>query len=146
MQGSFGAMMTASTGNRTMVMNNANSSGMSIKHQIGFKLKQPSHEKGGFKAGGPIRATGAAIEKMDNLIQTSGNTFSNTQSSFKQQSYTPSNLSSSKMPQRPGSSKPIQKGQLLETNSEKQKPKKTFGKFSFTFISLTPFSFLKCQG
>jgi len=32
MQGSFGAMMTASTGNRTMVMNNANSSGMSIKH------------------------------------------------------------------------------------------------------------------
>jgi len=55
----------------------------------------------GFKGNGPIRATGAAIQKMQ-ILQPDG--FSNTQGSFKQ-SNTPQ--VAGKMPQRPGSSKPI---------------------------------------
>jgi hypothetical protein len=47
-----------------------------------------------FKLGGPIKATGAAIEKMENMISTSQNiSFANT---FKQTS-TPAAMSS-KMP------------------------------------------------
>jgi len=72
--------------------------------EIGFKSKMTSNERNNFKAGGPIRATGAAIEKMDNLIQTStsANTFANTI----KQTYTPSAIGSNKMPPRPSSSKP----------------------------------------
>ena len=82
---------------------------ISTKQHLAFKsAKQLSGERNqGFKAGGPIRATGAAIQQME-IIQPGG--FSNTQSSFKQVN-TPQ--VASKMPQRPGSSKPIQKGGLL---------------------------------
>lgn len=95
-------MMTQ--GNKTMQVGSSQASG--FKNQIAFKSKTSAGERTAqFKAGGPIRATGAAIEKMDNLIQTNNNTFSNTQSSFKN-SHTPQGLGG-KMPARPGSSKPI---------------------------------------
>jgi hypothetical protein len=74
------------------------------RHQIGFKERS-----GNFKAGGPIRATG------DVRMDAGSNQFGLHAGSFKT-SHTPA-ATSSKMPQRPGSSKPIQKGgSLLDDN------------------------------
>lgn len=79
--------------------------GPQSRHQIGFKADRSNQ---GFKANGPIRATGIMMDRS-NMIATSGLTGpSNVRSSN-----TPGALSSSKMPQRPGSSKPLQKGNNL---------------------------------
>lgn len=80
---------------------------------IGFKTDRVPNQT--FKSGGPIRATGAALENMDktDIIHSSGAQFEKHQN---KQTHTPGSLGSSKMPQRPGSSKPPQKGNLLDND------------------------------
>lgn len=109
-------------------------SGQNSRTQIGLKSAHGSQPQ--FKAGGPIRAT-ATLENMDrsHLVlkaQSSsgggapGSRFAlphgNTEGD-RNQHHTATltggshnSLASSKMPQRPGSSKPVQKGNLLDTD------------------------------
>ena len=74
--------------------------------KIGIAFNPDRSSKGvGFKAGGPIRATGAMYGR-DEMIQASSQALTPNMKS----SSTPGAMASSKMPQRPGSSKPLQKG------------------------------------
>ena len=101
-------MITSTQGQRTLMTTNIPQGSVATKHQIGIKTSKQNNagdRNMTFKSGGPIRATGAVIEKMENLINT-GNSFSNTHASLKQ-SNTPQVLGPNKMPQRPGSSKPV---------------------------------------
>jgi len=85
----------------------------SNKHHIGFKVDRGANQA--FKSGGPIRATGAALENMDkaDMIHASSAHYDKGPG---KSSHTPGSLGSSKMPQRPGSSKPPQKGNLLDND------------------------------
>ena len=79
------------------------------RHHIGFKERQNQS----FKAGGPIRATGAIYDR----INRDNNSFNST---YNREINTPANgIQSSKMPQRPGSSKPVQKGSSMLDNDER---------------------------
>ena len=110
--------------------------GQNSRTQIGLKsahgVSQPQ-----FKAGGPIRAT-ATLENMDRshlVLKAQGSSGGGTSASRfavphsntegdRNQHHTATltggsqhnSLASSKMPQRPGSSKPVQKGSLLDTD------------------------------
>lgn len=113
--------MLGTGGSKSLAMNQISNQNIKIsgKNPIGFKNPKSSTTDRiqGFKIGGPIRALG----NMDSMIHISGNTFTNTQGPIKKSS-TPA-FSSSKMPQRPGSSKPIPKGNLL-SDAEHEKAKK----------------------
>lgn len=79
------------------------SSASSNKHHIGFKSDRVPNQT--FKSGGPIRATGAALENMDK-IDFNNSSSAQFEKHQNKQLHTAGSLGSSKMPQRPGSSKP----------------------------------------
>lgn len=89
------------------------SSSSNNKHHIGFKTDRVPNQT--FKSGGPIRATGAALENMGQIdvLHSQGGQFEKHQS---KQNIMPPSIGSSKMPQRPGSSKPPQKQNLLDND------------------------------
>lgn len=92
------------------------SSGPQSRHKIGFN---PDRSNKGFKAGGPIRATGAAMYGRDDMIQTTSQALTPNMKT----SSTPGAMASSKMPQRPGSSKPLPKGTNALLNEADQPPR-----------------------
>ena len=95
---SIGMNSTTNSGNATTTS----------KHQITIKNRNISDRNQGFKQG-PIKA----VER----IVTNQSNFTGSFKGTSNQAHTPFSLGTTgKMPQRPGSSKPIQKGNLLTTN------------------------------
>lgn len=136
---SYEAMIASDSSNQLGLA--ATSGTSSTKHIIGFgniksnpKPALLGDRKTGLKLGGPIRATGAAIEHMESFVlPTNQQQMSSTLKNITQPGLLfdikPSlneidpndpNGVASKMPQRPGSSKPVQKGSTRKLLSDEE--------------------------